>query len=50
MFKKKTNNEKSLKFWKTINYLISSRTNNEILVGDPWTDSIKDLSASLILK
>lgn len=48
--KRRTSSEASQKYWKAVDRIVSARNaqKEQIRVGEPWTDTKKDLSASLI--
>ena len=47
--KRKTSTEESRKYWKAVDRLLAETTGtNRIELGDPWLDSVRDISASII--
>lgn len=49
--KRRTSSEKSRKYWEAIDRVVKSEDNQkkQIRVGESWTDSRRDLSASLVV-
>jgi hypothetical protein len=49
--KRRTDSKESQEFWKAVDRIISPKDakENKVQVGEPWTDSERDLSASIIL-